>query len=111
MLGNRAVHAKKFEEAVNLYGEAIDLAGDAALATYFSNRAIARSALGDWNGARDDAKKAIQCPGGSIKKPRVNGNQDAAQTNLRESGHVLLHSLVTLYVTAGPASLGLIHGF
>ena len=43
--GNRAFQAENFEEAVRLYGEAIDLAADSARADYFSNRAIARSAL------------------------------------------------------------------
>ena len=68
--GNRAFQAKKFDEAVHLYGEAIDLAGDSARASYFSNRAVARSALGDWRCARTDAVQAMQRPGGSMKKIR-----------------------------------------
>ena len=73
-LGNEAFHAKSFEEAAMLYGEAIDLAGSAARATYFSNRAIARSTLGDWKGARDDAEQAVQRPGASLKQSRSDGH-------------------------------------
>ena len=71
-MGNRACQAQYFEDAVRFYGEAILLAGDAAPATYFSQRAIAKSALSDWTGARNDAEQAIQRPGGSIRKPSVN---------------------------------------
>ena len=67
-LGNVAFQAKNFKEAVALYGEAIDMAGDGAPATYFSNRAVAWAALGDWQHARDDAEQAMQRPSGITAK-------------------------------------------
>ena len=89
-MGNRACQATNFEEAVGFYGEAILLAGDAAPATYYSQRAIAKSALSDWTGAHDDAEQAIQRPGGNIRKPRVNLDHQAISvertTKLTSSG-------------------------
>ena len=67
-LGNDAVKAKNFKEAIALYGEAIDMAGDRTPATYFSNRAVAWAALGDWQHARDDAEQAMQRPSGITAK-------------------------------------------
>ena len=65
-LGNDALLAKNFEEAVARYGEAIELAGDAAPAAYFAQRAVALAALGNWQRARDDAEHAMQLPSGII---------------------------------------------
>ena len=67
-LGNDAFQAKNFKEAVALYGEAIDIAGEKVPATYFSNRAVAWAALGEWQHACDDAEKAIQRPNGITAK-------------------------------------------
>ena len=61
-IGNNAFETKNFKEAVELYGKAIEMAGDRAPATYFSNRAVAWAALGEWHHARDDAEKAMQHP-------------------------------------------------
>ena len=67
-LANDAFQAKSFKEAIALYGEAIDMAGDGAPATYFSNRAVAWAALGDWQHARDDAEQAMERPKGITAK-------------------------------------------
>ena len=67
-LGNKEFEAKNFKEAVALYGEAIDMAGDEVPATYFSNRAVAWAALDEWQHARDDAEKAMQRPNGTTAK-------------------------------------------
>ena len=67
-LGNAAFQAKNFTEAVAMYGQAIDIAGDEAPATYLSNRAVAWAAQGEWQHARDDAEKALQRPSGITSK-------------------------------------------
>ena len=67
-LANDAFQAKSFKEAIALYGEAINMAGDGAPATYFSNRAVAWAALGDWQHARNDAEHAMQRPNGITAK-------------------------------------------
>ena len=63
-MGSNACETKNFKEALELYGTAIEMAGDRAPATYFSNRAVAWAALGEWQHARNDAEKAMQCPNG-----------------------------------------------
>ena len=67
-LGHDAFEAKRFKEAISLYGEAIRMAGDRAPATYFSNRAMAWAALDDWQHAREDAEEALHCPSGITTK-------------------------------------------
>ena len=67
-LANDTFQAKNFKEAVALYGEAIDMAGDGAPATYFSNWAVAWAALGEWQHARNDTEQAIQRPKGITAK-------------------------------------------
>jgi len=98
-LGNSAFQAKDFAEAARLYGEAITTAGDAALAVYFSNRAVCRAALEDWEGARSDAGEALLRPGGATKKAffqkaraelRMGRTADAEATLRHASDHKLL---------------------
>jgi len=67
-LGNAAFKAKKHQEAIQLYGEAIEEAGHLAPFGYFSNRAVCRATLGDFEGACEDARQALQKPGGVTKK-------------------------------------------
>lgn len=67
-LGNTAFLAKNHREAVRLYSEAIEEAGDLAPAVYFSNRAVCLASLGDFEGACEDAKQALKKPGGATKK-------------------------------------------
>eukprot|EP00930_Biecheleria_cincta_P074083 TRINITY_DN61309_c0_g1_i1.p1 TRINITY_DN61309_c0_g1~~TRINITY_DN61309_c0_g1_i1.p1 ORF type:complete len:690 (-),score=137.30 TRINITY_DN61309_c0_g1_i1:69-2066(-) len=67
-LGNAAYQAKRFSEAIGLYSEAIELAGDAASPVFFSNRAVCYAAQGDWARTRDDAAEALRRPDGITKK-------------------------------------------
>jgi len=67
-LGNNAFKAKKHAEAAALYSEAIEEAGELAPAVYFSNRAICRNALGEYEGACEDASIALLKPDGVKKK-------------------------------------------
>lgn len=62
-LGNAAFQAGNHAEAIKLYSGAIAAAGDAALPVYFSNRAVCRAALEEWEGAREDAAEALSRPG------------------------------------------------
>ena len=83
-LANDAFQAKSFKEAVDLYGEAINMAGDGALATYFSNRAVAWAALGDWQHAREDAEQAMQRPNGITAKTLY--HKARAELKLEDTG-------------------------
>ena len=67
-MGNNAFQTKNFKEAVEVNGRAIEMAGDGAPVTYFSNRAAAWAALGEWRHARNDAEKAMQRPNGITAK-------------------------------------------
>lgn len=72
VLGNEAFKAKKHSEAAALYTEAINIAGDVAPAVYFSNRAICRNALGQYEDAIEDGRIALSKPDGITKKTVFN---------------------------------------
>ncbi|KAM3577228.1 hypothetical protein VYU27_000910 [Nannochloropsis oceanica] len=53
-LGNKAYMAKKYDEAITRYSEAIELDPDSHI--YYSNRSACHGAKGDWASAAADAK-------------------------------------------------------
>ena len=55
--GNEAFSAKKFDEALKLYTEAIAL--DSNNAVYYSNRSACHASKGSWKESLDDAKECI----------------------------------------------------
>lgn len=59
-LGNAAFEALRYSEALEHYGAAIALAGEAAPGVYFSNRAVCRAALEQWPEVREDAAEALR---------------------------------------------------
>ncbi|KAJ8602796.1 hypothetical protein CTAYLR_002605 [Chrysophaeum taylorii] len=56
-LGNKALQAKQYDEAVAHYTQAIEL--DPQQHTYYSNRAAALTSKGDYSAALSDAEKCI----------------------------------------------------
>lgn len=119
-LGNAAYQAKRFGEAIGLYSEAIELAGEAAPPVFFSNRAVCYAAQGDWARTRDDAAESLRRPDGVTKKAlfqkaradlRLNSMaaaeetlQLAAQHKLRTEIEKLLRDDGLLQTDAKPAS-------
>merc|ERR1712168_213779 len=56
--GNKALQAEKFDEAISLHTEAIDI--DATNHVFYSNRSAAYAGKGDYENALQDAKKTIE---------------------------------------------------
>lgn len=56
-LGNKAYMAKKYDEAIARYSEAIELDPDSHI--YYSNRSACHGAKGDWASAAVDAKTCL----------------------------------------------------
>ena len=63
--GNLAFKAKKFKQAVALYGEAIVL--DPRNPVYFCNRSTCYANLGDWRASMNDASKTVELDSASVK--------------------------------------------
>jgi chaperonin cofactor prefoldin len=60
-LGNKAFAAKRFDEAIMHYSDAIKL--DKTNHVFFSNRSASYGGLGDWDKSAEDAKECIRlCP-------------------------------------------------
>ena len=63
--GNAAFKAKKFKQAVKLYGAAIGL--DPSNPVYFCNRSTCYANLGDWRASMHDASKTVELDAASVK--------------------------------------------
>ena len=79
---NFSSQAKRYEEAIKCYTEAIDIdtTNDGAYA-YFGNRAACHLALGSWDKASEDAAKSI-----SLKPDFAKGYADAGSKRSQMQG-------------------------
>ena len=59
--------AKKFEEAIDLYTQAIEMSGDEGNVVYFANRANAYLEKGMNQNCIDDCKKALEIDAKFVK--------------------------------------------
>ena len=65
--GNKEFMAGKFDEAIGLYTQAIEMSGDKANVVYFANRANAYLEKGMDQNCIDDCKKALEIDAKFVK--------------------------------------------